>query len=138
MSPCRLLDHTADIGLAVEAADLPALFREAAHGLLLLLGGEPAAQPLQEQQVVVTAGDAGELLVNWLNELLFLLETRRFYLADCRIDTLSATRLQATLYGEELDLARHSFARDAKAVTHHRLLLAERHSRWQARVYVDL
>ncbi len=135
---CRLLAHTADIGLAVQAKSADALFREAARGLLLLLGGSPPARPQQEVTVRVAAGDQAELLVNWLNELLFLIETRRFYLADCRIEALSTTALTAVLHGEELDPERHSFARDAKAVTHHRLRLEERDGVWRARVYVDL
>lgn len=138
MAPYRLLEHTADIGLLASAASIEELFAEAARGLLLLLGGAPPARPQLEQVVEVAAGDREELLVNWLNELLFLLETRRFYLAECRIEALTPTRLRATLYGEALDLSRHTFARDAKAVTHHRLLLEEQNGTWQARVYVDL
>lgn len=135
---CRLLEHTADMGIACEAATLPELFAEAASGLLLLLGGEPAADELNTVQVTVSGGDREELLVNWLNELLFLFETRRFYLARAEKITFDGLTLTAELLGEPLDPQRHSFAREAKAATHHQLQLVEGPQGWSARVYLDL
>ena len=38
-----LFDHTADLGLRVEAADLNALFREAAEGLFAMMTDDPAS-----------------------------------------------------------------------------------------------
>lgn len=134
----QLLAHTADIGLAIAADDLVTLFDEAAHGLLHLLGGRPLARVQQELVVEITGFDTAELFVNWLNELLFQLETRHFYPADFRIERLTSTELRAVLRGEALDPDRHSFAREAKAVTHHQLLLEKTTTGWRARVYIDL
>jgi SHS2 domain-containing protein len=133
-----LLEHTADMGLAVTASSREELFAEAARGLQHLLDGAPAARKTQSMTVEIVAAESEELLVNWLNELLFLLETRRFFLADVAIEVCTPTRLRAQLFGEPLDLTRHSFARDAKAVTYHRLLLEQQADGWHARVYVDL
>lgn len=135
---CRLLEHTADMGIAVEAATLPELFTEAARGLLLLLGGEPAAAPRTSLTVTVAGDDREELLVNWLNELLFLLETRHFYLAAVTRLELGPGSLAADLRGELLDPDRHSFAREAKAATHHQLRLSEGPQGWSAQIYIDL
>lgn len=135
---CRLLEHTADMGIAAEAATLPELFAEAARGLLLLLGGEPAADETNTVYVTVSGGDREELLVNWLNELLFLFETRRFYLARVEKIALDGLTLTAELLGEPIDPQRHSFAREAKAATHHRLRLEPGPHGWSAQVYLDL
>ena len=136
--PFRLLEHTADMGLEVTAASGPELFAEVARALLMLLGGTPAALPAEERTIEIAAAESQELLINWLNELLFLLETRRFYLADVVIEELTPTRLRARLRGEPLDSGRHAFARDAKAATYHQLQLEERANGWYARIYLDL
>lgn len=133
-----LLEHTADMGLDVSAGSRAELFAEAAHGLLHLLGGAPAARGLETLTLEVAAEEQDELLVNWLNELLFLLENRHFYLAAVTVESCTSTRLRARLTGETLDPQRHSFARDAKAITYHRLLLEQREEDWHAQIYVDL
>ena len=135
---CRLLEHTADMGIACEAVTLPELFTEVARGLLLLLGGEPAADEMNTVYVTVSGGDREELLVNWLNELLFLFETRRFYLARVEKIALDGLTLTAELLGEPIDPQRHSFTREAKAATHHQLRLIEGSQGWSAQVYLDL
>lgn len=136
--PFRLLEHTADMGLEAEAASKSELFAEAALALLNLLGGAPPARLLQRRVVQVTGSDDVELLVNWLNELLFQVETRAFFPGMVRIVTLAPGHLVAELQGEPLDLERHRFDRDAKAVTYHQLVLEQRADFWYARLYVDL
>lgn len=138
MTPFRLFEHTADIGIAADGASLSELFHAAADGLMALLGGEPAAHPTESRIVHLAASDSEELLVNWLNEILFQLETRHFFSGVVRILEATPTRLVAELHGEPLDPERHSFARMAKAATYHNLQLVESDGRWQARIYIDL
>jgi SHS2 domain-containing protein len=133
-----LLEHTADMGLDVSAASREELFAEAARALLHLLGGDPAAREKETLTLEIVALEQDELLVNWLNEILFLLETRHFYPAEATIDACTSTRLCARLSGETLVPGRHTFARDAKAVTYHKLILEQRATDWHARIYVDL
>lgn len=138
MTPFRLFEHTADIGIAADGSSLAELFHAAADGLLLLLGGEPAATLSESRTLTLAASDGEELLVNWLNEILFQLETRGFYPGAVRILEAMPTRLVAELHGEPLDPERHSFARMAKAATYHRLQLVERDGHWRAQIYIDL
>ncbi|HBT83323.1 MAG TPA: protein archease [Desulfuromonas sp.] len=138
MAPFRLFEHTADIGIDADGASLAELFHAAADGLLQLLGGEPAANLTESRTVTLFASDGEELLVSWLNEILFLLETRRFLPGAVRILEASPTRLVAELRGESLDPKRHSFARMAKAATYHNLQLVESEGRWSARIFIDL
>lgn len=134
----RLLAHTADIGLAVVAPRRSTLFATAAQGLLALCGCAPAPRPLERRSVAVAGEDNGELLIAWLNELLYQQESCHFAIATVQIETLTTTRLSATLFGEPLDPERHSFAHQVKAATYHRLVVRERRHRWQGRLYVDL
>ena len=138
MPPFRLFEHTADIGIDADGSSLAELFHAAADGLLHLLGGEPAATLAERRTLTIAASDGEELLVNWLNEILFQLETRRFYPGAVRILEAAPTHLVAELRGEPLDPERHTFARMAKAATYHNLQLLESDGHWRARICIDL
>ena len=134
----RLLAHTADIGLEATAPDRAELFVTAAQGFKTLLYGESPAVAACRYPVRLQAGDSAELLVAWLNEILFLCEARRLVPAQFEILELTGERLTAVVVGEPFDLARHVVERTAKAVTYHQAVAEERQSGWYARVYIDL
>jgi SHS2 domain-containing protein len=70
----------------------------------------------------VTADAAGvpQLLVNFLQELLFLHETQRVLLKEFQVH-IEGTRLHARVRGETIDKRRHELKLAIKAVTYHRL-----------------
>jgi len=75
----EVINHTADLALRVYGRDLPDLFVSAA--LAMFDQVDPIAvcnrAPTAERQVHVDGDDRESLLVNWLNELLYLHETHR-------------------------------------------------------------
>lgn len=134
----RLLAHTADIGLEATAPGCGELFVAIAEGFKVLLFGDSAATAGFRHEVRLQAGDVAELLVAWLNEILFLCESERLVPATFEIVELTGQELVATVSGERFDAARHIVERTAKAVTYHRLVVEESQGRWYARVYIDL
>lgn len=134
----RLFPHTADVGAEVEAPDLPALFAEAALALRHLLVEEGEVRPAVERTVEVGGADLPELLVNWLTELIFLVETEGLVFGDFSFETLGEGRLSATARGEPLDEARHALGREVKAVTYHEIEVEPTPEGWRARVLFDL
>ncbi len=74
----ELFDHTADLGLRVEAPDLPSLFCEAAEGLFSVIVAQiPRQAPAREVRIRVEAQRTDYLFVDWLHELLYRFETER-------------------------------------------------------------
>lgn len=132
----RLLEHTADMGIEAQAASCEELFVQAAKGLLVVLaGGGETRSPVQDVTLEVCAGDVEELLVVWLNELLYLIQTKGMWpqniaLVDMRSDHLEAKLLMAPLTGQP--------QREVKAATYHHLMVSCRQGFWRARVYLDL
>jgi SHS2 domain-containing protein len=98
--PFEELEHTADLRLRVRGADLKALFVHAAQGVFYLMRGEvgSGAKPVT-RQIVLESSDTEALLVDWLNELLYLSETRRERYDLYTISTLGPTRIEATVQG---------------------------------------
>ena len=88
--------------------------------------------------VKVEAADRETLLVAWLNEMLYLYETREFVMADCSILTLTDTALIAEIWGESIDRARHPMLGHVKAVTYHLLQVRTTPEGWEGQVVVDV
>ena len=58
--------------------------------------------------------------------------------ADFQILTLNEVAIEAIIFAEAFDPARHVVERQAKAVTYHQAQLQQTAEGWAARVYVDL
>jgi SHS2 domain-containing protein len=134
----RLLAHTADIGLEANAPTLEGLFVAAAEGFKTLVYGDTPVRVTTLHTVCLEAGGVPELMVVWLNELLYLGESGRLVAAEFTINAVDGRSLNATIGGEPFDPGRHTVERTAKAVTYHQLVVEERKDGWYARVYIDL
>lgn len=95
----RLLEHTADVRMAVYGGILEELFLNAARGFTSLLVPETQGHPEIELELSLLADDIEELLVDWLRELLYYHQTKAFILISADIQDLSDTSLKAKLAG---------------------------------------
>jgi SHS2 domain-containing protein len=77
------------------------------------------------RQVEVTADDRSDLLVSWLNELIYVFEVDNMLFKRFDIGELSETRLRARCYGERIDPERHKINVGFKAATYHMLKIDE-------------
>ena len=92
--PYKVLDHTADFMVEVEASDLPALFVDAAHSMLAILTDPKTVRGTHELSVKVEADSLEQLLVTWLTELIFRHETQLWLFSEFEIQSMTETRLQ--------------------------------------------
>jgi len=136
MGGFELLEHTADVGVRARGATLEEAFEQATLGLAEVLG---ARRPGQGEVVAVevTAPDPGALLVDWLNEVLWLHETRgHAAIAAVRVERVTGDRAAGSVTFSSTDLpADGTFV---KAVTYHRLRVGRDADGWLAEVYLDV
>ena len=79
MGRSETFEHTADLGLRVFATDLADLFRTAAEGLFdVIVANRQEVQVVETELVSIDAESADDLLLEWLNELIFLSETEHW------------------------------------------------------------
>jgi SHS2 domain-containing protein len=115
------VDHTADWALRVWGGDLRALYEHAALGMLELAGGEPdAAGARIVRTVTLSAPDAETLLVDWLTELLILIEDEGLVFDQVDVHRADGHSLEAAVSGRPGG----GFAKHIKAVTFHNLQIA--------------
>lgn len=119
--PFEPVDHTADLAFIARGKSLAELFQNAALGMMSFLVAPQSVRPDEEDMIEIEGSDLEELLVTWLQEILFRLEVRRRIYGEFRVTRVQPPRLRATARGEALDPARHVLLADIKAATYHDL-----------------
>ena len=125
------------MGIVAYGRDLKELFANAAQGLFSQITDIRRVRPRHSRQVAVEAGDTESLLVDWLNELIFLLDSEGFLGRRFEILEVGDGRLRAQVWGEPVDLDRHQMHVAVKATTYHQLQVVQRDG-WRAQVIFDI
>jgi SHS2 domain-containing protein len=132
-------DHTADIGLQARADSAEELFEALAECLCDVMIDTERVKPRDEYPIDVSAEDLEYLAVDFLWEILNLVQGERFLVNRIKVETISVTRVTAAVRGEPYDAQRHELRTEVKAVTQHQLAVAQEDSGgWVARVILDL
>lgn len=134
----RTFEHTADIGLEAWSETREGLFEEAAKGLFGLIVDLSGVKPGEKIRVRLQAENTEELFLKWLQELLFISDSKHLLLSSFRIGKIEANELTAEVAGEKLDPASHRLGREVKAVTRHQFEWKEEVSGLRARVILDI
>jgi SHS2 domain-containing protein len=134
----RSFPHTADVGFKLWGETAADVFIQGAQALYSLMTDRRRLRARQEMAVAVEAPDQEALLVDWLNHLLYLFDTKSFLARTIEIREITATRLKARLVGEELDLQRHTVKTGVKAATYHQLAIRRHPGGWEAAIIFDL
>ncbi|MGO9061449.1 MAG: archease [Candidatus Binataceae bacterium] len=132
----REIEHTADLGIEVEADTRPELFRRAALAIVQLMADTAKVRDLEHRELSLTADNDADLMHDMLGALLQVFITDGFIWSDVRIEADDG--LKVSLLGERFDPSRHEFYREIKAVTYHELSVQNVGGRWQARIIFDV
>ena len=128
----------ADVGIRGWGPTLEAAFRQTGLGLFALMA-EPESVKEQEPREVRAQGDTREaLLVNWLNDCLYLHDVEGFLARRIDLVVFEERRLHSILCGEEVDRTRHKLGTVVKAATYHQLAIRPTDGGWEIRVILDI
>ncbi len=133
----EFIDHTADIGIIAYGNSVEEVFVNAAYGMFSLIADLEKVAEVISHQVIAEAPDQEELLVTWLNELLYLFDAEGLIFSRFEIVNLRAQYLRAMAHGEKIDPRRHNLKTPVKAATYHQLKL-EKGNHFRARIILDV
>jgi len=134
----QIFEHTADLGVRVEAASLADLFADAARGLFTVIAGDLGqVRRLATETFIVQGSDPTWLLFDFLGELHAAFEVRRMLLAEFEV-AITDAGVEATAHGERYDPDRHVLAHEVKAITQHELAVVRGPVGCSATFIVDL
>jgi SHS2 domain-containing protein len=111
------IDHTADWAIRVWGEDYRALFEHAAHGMVSLLGDAHPTEITFHRTIQVTSFDLESLLVDWLTEIVYILEDHQVF-SEIKVIRIEGMTLEGEVTGGPPD---EPFNKHIKAVTYHLL-----------------
>lgn len=135
------VDHTADVAADLAGRTVEELYVFAAQALTDTITDRAAVRPIVTQSVTVEAGSLEDLLVDWLNELLYWFEVRNLLVADATVSLREEGgrwRLEADIAGEPFDPATHPSRVMVKSATYHGLKVSHEQGTWKARIVFDV
>ncbi len=136
--PFEILDHTADTGFRAWGSTVAELFENAARAMLALSADTSAVKERKQKSIELESENYESLLVDWLNEILYLFDSDAFAPKNFHIEEITPKRLKARLSGEPRDPKRHPWTLIIKAVTYYELRVEQRNGRWEAQVFLDI
>ncbi len=121
----EVLSHTADIGIIAYGAEMREVFANAARGMFSLITELDEVAEVIHRDIELTSPDQESLLVEWLNELIYLFDAENLIFKRFDITELSRTHLKARSYGSKVDPSRHEMKLGIKAATYHLLEIVQ-------------
>jgi len=141
MKKYKLLNHTADIRVAVWGKTRKELFANAVAAmfdLMVSMSGEDETKPLEEKTVKITGNDLEDTLINFLRETLYLFNGRGWLVRCCEPLELNKRSITARMQGELYNRQKNPQKTEIKAVTYHGLSINKSKNTWQAKVVFDV
>ncbi len=117
----EVVDHTADVAIIAYGTDISQAFANAAKALFSLITELDDVVEVLHRDTELTAPDEESLLVEWLNELIYLFDVENIIFKRFDITRLNNTQLKARSYGEKVDSSKHKLKTGVKAATYHML-----------------
>lgn len=134
--PYKILEHTADVRISVQAESPEGLFSDAVLAMMeVLKPAIPAQKQTVRRKITVEARDLTALLVDFLNEVLFNTQTNKETYDKIIISSLSANKIKAELRGFKAE----AFGEDIKAVTYHEAKVKQNQDgKWKTNLVFDI
>ena len=134
----KLIPHTADLRIKVWANDLAGLYVNSARALFDLIVGLNKIEK-KEKHIVSTEGiDKEDLLVSFLNELIFLFATKKLLFSNFQIEGISDTRIRIIAEGGKFDTNKHKIIHEIKAATYHDINIEKVNNHYITRIIFDV
>lgn len=139
MKPFEYLEHTADVKFRAYGKTPEELLSNAAIALFSSMTDISKVNVDETWKVELAAPDIEQLAYDWLSEIVFLFETESavFSTFDVKLKKNEEWKLQAEIGGERIDLARHAFDNEVKAVTLHEFEV-KKNDIWCLQVVLDV
>jgi len=137
MKKYEQLDISGDVGLRIWGDNLEELFTHAAEGESELITDLSGIKETEEKDVVIGSERNEDLLVKWLNELIFLFDAYGFIGKSFDVSLKNDT-LRANISGGIYNPAANESRLLVKAATYHGLSLKKDNSHWEAVVIFDI
>ena len=130
--------HTADIGVRVFGKSLKELFENAAFAMFDIIADLEGLSGDTVEVISLTSANPEELLVAWLDELLYDFYTKQVIFYKFEVSELTDGKLRATAFGRPIAANRNRLKTEIKAATYHNLAIKKSPEGYSVEVIFDV
>jgi SHS2 domain-containing protein len=134
----RIIEHTADTGFEVRGNSQKQVFETAALAFFHLMWRIGSTMDNPPEAIEVTGCDVKELLVNFLEEFLYLYDAKGFVCSQLKVETVTDTKVCAKAWLQQFNDTRDQALLGVKAVTYHQLYIGKKDHQWLAKIFLDI
>jgi SHS2 domain-containing protein len=136
----RFLDHITDAVIEAHGETLEEAFENAAKGVNDTMIDLKTVRPDREIKIAAEGHDLYSLLFDWLDKVMLLLVADGIVMSEfsVKIKQSNGYSLEGVAKGEKLDLDRHRYKVEIKAVTYHEMEIRQEKRKATVRFLLDL
>ncbi len=129
-------DLTSDVMFEAYGKDLKDLFQNSAEAMLSVICEIKQVKPRKSLDLEVGGRDLRDLMFNWLQELISLVDTEEMFFSRFEIQEITSTNLKAKISGEPISPEKSGTL--VKGVTLYNFKVEKTPNGWKARVACDI
>ena len=132
-----------DVRFRAYGKSLEQAFENAALAMLNVMVETSSVNNSLSVNIELTSFDLDSLLFEWLSEILFVFEVDELVFGRIEVNKITVDEdneqcsLEATLYGESIDLSVHVFDTEVKAATYNDMRIENSDAGWMIQATVD-
>ena len=136
----RFLDHMTDAVIEAYGQTLEEAFENAAKGVSDTMVDLKTIKPRKEIKIAAKGHDLHSLLFDWLDKVMLLMVADGIVMSEfsVKIKQDDGYSLEGIAKGEKLDLDRHRYKVEIKAVTYHEMEIKQEKGKATVRFLLDL
>ncbi len=130
--------HTADIGVRVFGRTLKELFENAAFAMFDILADLEGLEGPLTEEFELTAPNYEELLIAWLDELLYNFYTKGIIFYKFNVEKLAPDFIKAKAYGRLVGENKNRLKTEIKAATYYNLKIIKKDDYYEVDIIFDV
>lgn len=130
----EIIEHTADVGIEVISDTLEGLFEESCVALASLMFGK-TGKGAEAIKISFKGIDYEDLLVAFLNELIFLFDTESFVFSRAVCERLEKNGAELKVFGQRKAVVPYI---SVKAATYHDVRIRKEGTTFKVRIILDV
>ena len=134
----RIIEHTADTGFEVRGTTKKQVFASAAKAFFNIMWRIEAQVDNEPETIEIAGHDLEELLVNFLEEFLYLYDAKGLVCTKIQVEAVRTNRVRAKAWLQKFNETGDQELLGVKAVTYHQLFIGRENDIWTARIFLDI
>ena len=129
-------DLTSDVMFEAYGKDLREVFENAAEAMFSIICQLDKVKPSESREIEMEADSEGELMFDWLSELIARVDVEEMFFSKFEILELTRTKLRARIWGEPADPSKGETL--VKAVTKYNYSFEKTPKGYSVRAVLDI